>query len=628
MGNVQHVEKEERRVSGGRQQRSTELAVVAAKSNTSSTTRVARGSSQSTTQGLVGLKNLGNTCFLNSALQCLSNTGPLVDFFLNEEWKLQLNRENVLSCHGEVAEAFGDLMLQMWLLLPDELRENSVTVSRKVRKGLFSGCCGSVSNVCEASISTGTGTDIGAGTANPATDTSRYGRRTSSKPYISPKKFKTVLDRHCEIFAGYNQHDSQELLMFLLDALHEDLNRIMRKPYVEDVDYDGECISYESDVKAKDPNGRIPRPMPEFKVAELSWIGHLQRNQSVIVDLLQGQLRSVLQCSKCQFKSVKFEPFMNLELPLIQNEQSRKGRRRQYVDTNISSCLREFCKVENLTGDHQWRCPKCKKLRDATKQLTLYNLPNVLIITFKRFQVDIYGRSGGKIDTAVDFPLQGFDVSDGMSRDSENKLSIPSDTDDNDPKYDLYAVSNHFGGMGGGHYTAFALNKMDQHWYQYDDSSVTRKKPSDICTSNAYVLFFRKKKMQTKLGSMLEESPVKIAKDGSKRKGSVHVRQRQSVKERLESWPIKQIASPDPRLIVTKDFPDVMEGDENESITVRGEVDTSTSKVMSMGTLDSSIVLEDESPCPSEPPSSPFVAQTVLEEYLDSSLEEEGFYRA
>jgi ubiquitin carboxyl-terminal hydrolase 4/11/15 len=35
------------------------------------------------------------------------------------------------------------------------------------------------------------------------------------------------------MFAGYNQHDSQEFLNFLLDAIHEDLNRVFKKPYVE-----------------------------------------------------------------------------------------------------------------------------------------------------------------------------------------------------------------------------------------------------------------------------------------------------------------------------------------------------------------------------------------------------------
>jgi ubiquitin carboxyl-terminal hydrolase 8 len=473
-------------------------------------------------RGLFGLKNLGNTCFMNSTLQCLSNTGPLVDFFLDEHWKLQLNVDNVLGHQGQVALAFGKLVFQLWGS-PDLLHGNLVSVTRpRLSFNNLWRCCGSISSVSNESNHLG-----------------------NSNLTVSPKSFKRVLSQHCGMFAGYEQQDSQELLMFLLDALHEDLNRVMTKPYVEDVDYDGFNISYESDEKAKDATGRLPQPMSEVKVAELSWIGHLRRNQSPIVDLMHGQLRSVLQCSTCGHKRVKFEPFMNLELPLPHNEDGVNGAPRYVDHTNIYACLAEFTKVEILCGEHQWRCPKCKMLRDATKQLTLYNLPNVLIITFKRFQVDAFGRSGGKISSFVEFPLTSLDVTSAMSRDNEGKLSIPGNSDDNDPKYDLYGVSNHYGGMGGGHYTAFALNKMDQHWYCFDDSSVRRKGPADICTRNAYVLFFRKQKMQTKLGGKLEESPLKVAPDGTKRKGSVHIMQRQSVKERLEAWSIKQIKSPD-----------------------------------------------------------------------------------
>jgi ubiquitin C-terminal hydrolase len=79
-------------------------------------------------------------------------------------------------------------------------------------------------------------------------------------------------------FTGYQQHDSQELLAFLLDGLHEDLNRIIKKPYIELPDFDN---------------------MSDDEVASKSWAYHKARNDSVIVDLFQGQFKSRLICHEC-----------------------------------------------------------------------------------------------------------------------------------------------------------------------------------------------------------------------------------------------------------------------------------------------------------------------------------------
>ena len=55
----------------------------------------------------------------------------------------------------------------------------------------------------------------------------------------SPREFKSVLQRFAPQFSGYQQHDSQELVAFLLDGLHEDLNRVIKKPYVEKPEWEG-----------------------------------------------------------------------------------------------------------------------------------------------------------------------------------------------------------------------------------------------------------------------------------------------------------------------------------------------------------------------------------------------------
>uniref|UniRef100_A0A2C9KRP9 ubiquitinyl hydrolase 1 n=1 Tax=Biomphalaria glabrata TaxID=6526 RepID=A0A2C9KRP9_BIOGL len=106
-------------------------------------------------------------------------------------------------------------------------------------------------------------------------------------------------------------------------------------------------------------------------------------------------------------------------------------------------------------------CPDCKQHKQATKKFDLWSLPEVLIIHLKRFSYNRYCRD--KIDVLVEFPTHGLDL---------RKYIINEDSTECDV-YDLIAVTNHYGGLGGGHYTAFAMNKDDGNWYYFDDSSVT-----------------------------------------------------------------------------------------------------------------------------------------------------------
>ncbi|XP_067866457.1 ubiquitin carboxyl-terminal hydrolase 32 isoform X2 [Heterodontus francisci] len=185
-----------------------------------------------TEKGATGLSNLGNTCFMNSSIQCVSNTQPLTRYFISGRHLYELNRANPLGMKGHMAKCYGDLIQELW---------------------------------------------------------------SGTQKNIAPLKLRWTIAKYAPRFNGFQQQDSQELLAFLLDGLHEDLNRVHDKPYVE----------------LKDSDGR-----PDFEVAAEAWENHLRRNKSIVVDLFHGQLKSQVKCKMCGHISVRFDPFNFLSLPL------------------------------------------------------------------------------------------------------------------------------------------------------------------------------------------------------------------------------------------------------------------------------------------------------------------------
>ncbi|KAF1672991.1 UBP2 hydrolase, partial [Pygoscelis papua] len=117
-------------------------------------------------QGLTGLRNLGNTCFMNSILQCLSNTKELRDYCLQNQYLRDLNNNSRMRT--ALMSEFAKLIQLLWTSSPNDS--------------------------------------------------------------VSPSEFKTQIQRYAPRFVGYNQQDAQEFLRFLLDGLHSEVNRVLVRP--------------------------------------------------------------------------------------------------------------------------------------------------------------------------------------------------------------------------------------------------------------------------------------------------------------------------------------------------------------------------------------------------------------
>lgn len=97
----------------------------------------------------------------------------------------------------------------------------------------------------------------------------------------------------------------------------------------------------------------------------------------------------------------------------------------------LLDCLGKFLEKEALEGSDAWMCTKCKVPRRSSKQLWLSKLPHVLMIHLKRFYYQ--GPFRNKVDTYVDFPLRGLDLSPMLKyKDQQTGISYV---------YDLYAIS-------------------------------------------------------------------------------------------------------------------------------------------------------------------------------------------
>jgi len=140
-----------------------------------------------------------------------------------------------------------------------------------------------------------------------------------------------------------------------------------------------------------------------------------------------------------------------------------------------------FTSKEQLGETDPWYCPKCETSVQAFKKLDLWKLPNILVIHLKRFSYTKYSRD--KLTVNVEFPLDDLQLDNFVVNEKEKLCS-----------FSLFAVSNHVGSLGSGHYTAYCKNSASGEWYEFNDNTVQIiKNVKNVQSSNAYVLYYMKR---------------------------------------------------------------------------------------------------------------------------------------
>ena len=181
--------------------------------------------------GTKGIRNIGNTCYMSTALQCLSNCVELRNYFLFGSPRKDINKNNVLGYKGLVAYGFEYLIKKLW-------QDNEQVI------------------------------DLG--------------------------KFKRAMGLCNDRFGGRSQQDTHEFVTFLIDSLHEDLNRVYNKIYI----------------------AKEERDLSDNFKSKIEWNNFLRRNQSILVDLFYGLFKSSVICSVCNRSCVDFNTFSSISVNL------------------------------------------------------------------------------------------------------------------------------------------------------------------------------------------------------------------------------------------------------------------------------------------------------------------------
>ncbi|EFA07675.2 ubiquitin carboxyl-terminal hydrolase 20 [Tribolium castaneum] len=464
--------------------------------------------------GLVGLQNIGNTCYMNAALQALSNAIPLTRFFLECATTVQILSEGKKP---GLSRTYQTLIRDMWKKNGGYVTPSGILYGIRSVYPMFRGYY--------------------------QHDTQEFLRNFMDQLHeelkqVAPPEVATMTDSDTFSLAMdepalSSSYDSSEGEYETCDS------GVSERSSLSD-DTERPASSTKRRLSRSSSPGRRIRTrlqsntmvidsQPSTSSSSASINKKQQKYRSIISDIFDGKLLSSVQCLTCDRVSSCVETFQDLSLPIPSRDHLvvLHGRTTGPTATcseavipmnegwiswilawlkswfygpvvTLHDCLAAFFSTDELKGDNMYSCEKCNKLRNGIKFSKVLQLPEVLCIHLKRFRHELMFSS--KISSAVSFPLKGLDMRPYLHTDCISKVTT----------YELFSVICHYGTAGGGHYICYALN--GGQWYEFDDQYVTRVPPEKVQSCEAYVLFYRK---VTNTADEIRSKAIKLAKTHS-----------------------------------------------------------------------------------------------------------------
>ena len=273
-------------------------------------------------------------------------------------------------------------------------------------------------------------------------------KNSNHKEGYHPKKFNDLISKLNPQFAKYEPNDSKDLLLYLFESMHEELN-------------------YFGDKKLKNiPNCNQLNKDDSFK---FFFQVTTCLNFSIISYLFYGIMKSKTVCSECKNMFYNFQYFQFLSFPLSKYN-------RDYF--NLYMGFKDFAKEELLTGDNKYFCQICKDFRDAKVNCKIvYTSPYLLI------NLD-YGKNKKYQPSSIDFGIM-IDLTDFVVDEFDERT------------YELIAVSSHIGESGKmGHFITYCRDYREKgkDWHRFNDSVHDKCEFKDIKQYSPYLLLYKKRK--------------------------------------------------------------------------------------------------------------------------------------